>query len=70
MSGTSPTASVADHLLRADERGPVIVHAADPMPTIEGQVMSAATVAVDLAESDDHRLRRAGYSLLDRLRHE
>ena len=60
-----------DYLLRADALGAVIVHAVDT-DALLGRfgvcaVMTAATVGVDLAESDDVRTRRAGYELLERV---
>ena len=60
-----------DYLLRADALGAVIVHAVDTDALLGrfgvSAVMTAATVGVDLAESDDTRTRRAGYELLERV---
>jgi excisionase family DNA binding protein len=60
-----------DYLLRADALGAVIVHAVDTDALLGrfgvSAVMTAATVGVDLAESDDMRTRRAGYELLGRV---
>jgi excisionase family DNA binding protein len=60
-----------DYLLRADALGGVIVHAVDTDALLGrfgvSAVMTAATVGVDLAESDDMRTRRAGYELLGRV---
>ena len=58
----------ADFLLRVDPSGGLIVHAVDT-GLLHGRLgsaptMTAATVGVDLAESDDPRARRAGYELL------
>jgi excisionase family DNA binding protein len=58
----------SDYLLRADLAGGLIIHAVDARLLLGrfglAPTMTAATVGVDLAESDDPRTRRAGYELL------
>lgn len=61
----------ADYLLRSDPSGSSIVHVVEAELPLRwhgsSSTMTAATVGVDLAESDDPRTRRAGYDLLLRL---
>jgi excisionase family DNA binding protein len=59
-----------NYLLRSDALGSLIVHSVDTdalLGRFGGDVMTAATVGVDLAESDDVRTRRAGHALLERV---
>lgn len=60
-----------DYLLRAEPAGSLIVHVVDDSLLLgsfrSAPVMTAATVAVDLAESEDVRTRRAAYDLLRRI---
>lgn len=67
-------ALLADYLARSDDAGRVIVHTVGDSVICRAsgdgrRVMSAATVGVDLAESEDVRTQRAGYKLLRRLAH-
>lgn len=63
---------LSDYLARSDEGGRVIIHIVDEkalahVAMTDRSTMSASTVGVDLAESEDSRTRRAGYELLKRV---
>ena len=67
-------AVLASYLARSDDAGRVIIHTVQDKvitqaATAGTAVMSAATVAVDLAESEEVRARRAGYKLMRRISH-
>ena len=63
---------LTDYGLRVEQLGGLVLHVVEHVhrfgDALDGRtVMTAATVGVDLAESDDVRMRRLGYELLGRL---